>query len=463
MTEDPQCLSEVDALFFSAETPAQHLHVLATLVLDRSSGPGGDYELFQSRVAERFHLIEPLRRRPVPGLLGRTVWMDDPDIHLQRHLHHVVLAEGGGLEALAETASDVASYPLPRDRPLWEAWFVEGFEKGQMAVIAKVHHSAVDGVSGIFALSAFFDLEPFPETPHATRWHQPAPLKSTAVLKARMEGARRRPAEVLKGATRLATSGVQLVRSNNECTPLPCTGPRMSYNRTLSPRRSVAFTTLKVDDVKRIARGFDASVNDVVVALCAGVLRRYAIQCDELPDRPLVAAIPVSERLPEHGAAGNQMSFMIYALPVHLADPGERIDFVRRSAARAKELHSRAGRGLLAAVAALAPKVAMGPAMRALSSLHAADALPPMINVLISNIRGPELPLYVAGASLKSIFPMGPVIEGVGLGITAVSYQDEFAFGFIACSDLVSDIRDFSLGLHLEMATMLDCLSTEPA
>jgi len=232
----------------------------------------------------------------------------------------------------------------------------------------------------------------------------------------------------------------------------------MSYNRSLTARRSVGFTSMSLDEIKNLAKGFDASVNDVVVALCAGTLRRHALHHDELPDRPLVAAIPVSERKTEHGSAGNRMSFMFYALPVHLSDSAERVEFVKRSSSGAKALHSRAGEGLLAAVAAVAPRRALGPIMRAMSSLGAANVVPPIANVMISNIRGPEIPLYVAGASLCSIFPMGPVIEGVGLGITAVSYGGEFAFGFMTCPDLVPDTHELSLGLHLELATLCEAV-----
>jgi diacylglycerol O-acyltransferase / wax synthase len=457
MTPGPVILSELDTFFYAAETPSQHLHVLATLLLDRSAIPGrGGYELFQSRVEERFKLIEPLRRRLVAGLVGRPFWIDDPAVHLRRHLHHVVLPEGGGLDALAEVASEIASYPLPKDRPLWEAWFVEGFEKDHMAVVAKIHHSAVDGVSGIFALAAFFDLEPFPETYDTTEWEQPVVPSTAQLVSAAVEELRHRPAAVLRGLKRVATSTAILTRSRGPGSPLPCTGPRMSYNRALTPRRSVAFTTLKLDEVKQVGRSSGASVNDVVVALCAGVLRRYAILCDELPDRPLVAAVPVSERLPEHGTAGNRLSFMFYGLPVHLGDPVERLAFVTHSSSAAKDVHGRAGQGLMAALATLVPQSTIGPVMRLVSSSHAANVVPPIANVLISNIKGPELPLYVAGASLGAIFPMGPIMEGVGLGVTAVSYHDEMAFGFMACTDLVADVRDFSTGLHLEMSTMLD-------
>jgi WS/DGAT/MGAT family acyltransferase len=232
----------------------------------------------------------------------------------------------------------------------------------------------------------------------------------------------------------------------------------MSYNRALTPRRSVAFSTLPLEEVKQIAGAFGGSINDVVVSLCAGVLRRHALQSKEVPDRPIVAAIPVSERKPEHGLTGNHISFMFYALPVHISTARGRLEFVRRSAADAKRVYAKAGDGLLDAVAALSPKFAVKPAMKAMSTVRAANMLPPPANVLISSIRGPEVPLYVDGAKLSSIFPMGPVLEGIGLGITAISFSDELAFGFIACADLIDDVEDLSLGLDLEMAALQDCI-----
>jgi len=454
-------VSDLDALFLASETPTQHLHVLATLVLDRSAIPGGgDYELVQSRIAERFHMIEPLRQRLKRIPFGRPIWVDDPDLHLQRHLHHVVLPEGGGLEALARTAADIASFPLPKDRPLWEAWFVEGIEKDHIAVIAKIHHCAVDGVSGIFALAAFFDVKPFPDaSTQPPTWEPAAPPGALEVGRAVFDGLRRRPAAVARSIKRTTSTAVALARARGEEAPLPFSGPRLSYNRALTARRSVAFTSVRLDDVKHVRQGLGAPVNDVLVALCAGVLRRFAIQRDELPARHLVAGVPISERKAEHGAAGNQLSFLLYALPVHLPDPVERLEFVARSASLVKDVYAQAGEGFFASIASLVPLGALAPLMRALSAVRVANVLPPVVNVLISNIRGPDLPLFVAGAELTSIFPMGPLIEGVGLGITVVSYRDEVAFGFMACADLVPDVQELAAGVHVEMARMLDAVN----
>src|SRR6516164_6078384 len=252
------------------------------------------YEVFQERIIERYLLIEPLRRRPARSVFGQRLWIDDPEIHIQRHLHHVVV-DGRGFDALAEVAGDIASHPLPKDRPLWEAWLVEGFDESQFAVVAKIHHSAVDGVSGIFALSGFFDLEPSP-APTVSTPPAPQPPGTPETWSTAINSLVHRPQAVTRGIQRVTTSLLQFVSSRSETAPLPCSGPRMSYNRALTPPRAVAFSTLPLDDVKQIAQATGGSVNDVVVALCAGVLRRHALQSKDVPDRPIVAAIPVSER-----------------------------------------------------------------------------------------------------------------------------------------------------------------------
>jgi len=267
-----------------------------------------------------------------------------------------------------------------------------------------------------------------------------------------------RPGAILRSLQRTTKSAVALTRSNGEETPLPLSGPSLSYNKALTPRRAVAFTSIPLDLVKQVRQPLDASVNDVLVALCAGVLRQYAIRQGELPDRHLVAGVPVSERRPEHGLAGNQMSFLFYGLPVHLADPAERVRFVARSASTAKDLYARSGEGLLGNIATLTPTAAVSPLMRAVSMTRVVNLVPPVINVLISNIHGPDLPLYVAGSELSSIFPMGPLMEGVGLGITAVSYRDEVAFGFMACKDLVPDVQQLADDVPLEIARMLEAV-----
>jgi diacylglycerol O-acyltransferase len=404
-------------------------------------------------------LIDRLHQRLQRIPFSRPVWVDDANLCLERHLHHVVLPRGSGLAELAAAASNVASFPLAMDRPLWEMWFVEGMEGGDAGVIAKIHHSAVDGVSGIWALAAFFDLEPSPQ-PIASNseW---APTRTTLPTLGRnvLDSARQRPAAFAKSAVRTVSAGMALTRARGAQAPLPLSGPRLSYNRALTSRRSVALASIRIDDVKQVRHEVGASVNDVLVAVSAGVLRKYAISKNELPDRPLVAAVPISERTTADGAAGNHLSFLFYALPVHIDDPIERLKFVTSSAETVKDVYRRNGTGLLSSIACFASSRAAQPFIKAISSARLASILPPAVNVLISSIKGPEMPLYLAGSEMTSLYPMGPIFEGVGLGITAVSYRDRVDFGFMSCPDLIPDIERLADDVKPEICSMLDSVS----
>ena len=451
--------SDLDAMCLAADTPHQPMHVLATLVLDRSNVRADvrDYDLFQARLFERFATVEPLRRRLGTRTMGRPTWRDDDRIHIAQHLHHLVLEDGGGLEALAGAVSDVASHALPKDRPLWEAWMVEGFEKDRLGVIIKIHHCAIDGVSGIYALAGFFDLEPFPANgPQILPWEARPEPGIAARTRAVVDRVRQRPSELVGAFGGFTSSAFGLVRGRTPQAPLPGVAPRHPWNRALTPNRSVAFTVAPLQDVKHIGRTFGSSVNDVLVAICAGVLRQYASRRGHPPTRPMIAAIPVSEREAEHGAAGNHFSMMFYSVPVDVESPAARLQAAAASAASAKELYAKSGRGLLSNLSTLVPSAAVGPFMRTASRLKLASVLPPMFNLVISNIHGPELPLYVAGAELLSIFPMGPLVEGVGLGITMVSYREELSIGFMSCTDHGIELTELTDEVPLEVARLLD-------
>jgi diacylglycerol O-acyltransferase / wax synthase len=454
--------SDLDAMCLAADTPTQPMHVLATLVLDRSrlrpDIPA--YALFQARLEERFAAIEPLRRRLGARAMGRPTWRDDKNIHLGRHLHHLVLPDGGGLEALAGVAGDVASQPLTKDRPLWETWFVEGFEKDRVAVVVKVHHCLLDGVSGIYALRGLCDSEAFPAAPTEPVEWEPEPEPGiVARTRGTLDDLRQRPAASARAVGGLAGSAFGLLRRRGSETPLPGTAPRFAWNRALSPNRSVAFTNAPLQDVKEVGHALGASVNDVLVAVCAGVLRQYLVRRGDAPSRPMVAAIPVSEREAQHGMAGNHFSMMFYSVPVDVEGPLARVEAVRRSSSSAKRLYANSGRGLLGNLATLAPSAMVAPFMRTASRVRLANVVPPLFNVIISTIRGPDDPLYVAGTELTSLFPMGPLVEGVGLGITTVSYRDELSIGFMSCTDHDIELTEMTDEVPLELSRLLDVAS----
>jgi WS/DGAT/MGAT family acyltransferase len=217
----------------------------------------------------------------------------------------------------------------------------------------------------------------------------------------------------------------------------------------LNARRSVELTSLELDRLKPLRRAFDVTLNDILVALCASTLRSYLEDIDELPKGPLVAAIPVSERGLEDKPEGNKFSSMFYNLPVHIKDPAERVEYIARSSGMAKDFYEQVGRESLQSLASLAPPSMIGPAMNLFSSLRRIiDVVPPLANVMISNVRGVDFPLWVAGGKVAKMLPMGPLLEGAALNITAASYMDSVSFGFQACPDLVPDLDKLAEGVH---------------
>lgn len=457
MGEEPtglERLSALDSLLVSVETPNQHNHVVATLLLDASNrSEPVVFNDFRDRLDERVGLVPMMTRtlRAMPG--GGAVWVDDRDFLLEEHLRHVTV-RGGGIEALAAVAGQVATSPLAMDRPLWQAWFVDGLDDDRAGVIIKVHHGAVDGVSGIWALASFFDLDPHaapqPPTPVVVR-PEPSPAQIGEEVARDLTA---RPARVGDSLRRVAASALAAATARSEDTPLPFTAPRCSFNGTLSGERIVGLTRLDLESIKAVRRAHDVTVNDVLLAAVTGALRSYLTAADELPDRSLVAAVPVSEREPEHGLYGNRFSAMFCALPVHVDEPLERLRLAARSATAAKSLHERLDTGLAGHIATLFPGSVAGTIMRVASRVRAADVLPPLANVIVSNIRGPQFPLYASGARLESMFPLGPLIDGVGLGITVVTYIDEVDLGLVACPHLVPDVDPLLDAVHLEVEAL---------
>jgi len=450
-------LSALDAAILDAETPAQPLSVLGVLVLEPNGDADGQgYRRVHDRIAERYALLPQMRRRLQRLPLGRPVWVD-ARVHVGQHLHHGALDAPGDDRQLGIVTGEVAAQPLARQRPLWEAWFIEGLSGGHNAVIASLHHCAIDGVAGIGALAAFFDLERDPVKVEAPSW-QPEPEPSVEELgRAALTGAGAWSTEAGRGVAHLVGAARDAVRraQRDARGPLPFSGPRLSMNGALTSRRVAAFARVSLADVKRVCRPFGLTVNDVVLAVTTGLLRRYLDDRGELPERPLVAAVPTSERALGDESTANSFSAMFCGLPVELADPTERLLAVQRSAATAKKLHQQAGGGLFAILAGMAPPGLVWPLMRAASLTRVADQVPPLANLFVSNVRGPDFPLYVAGSQLEHLYPLGPLLEGVGLNLTVASYRDEVAFGFLACPDLVPDVADLAEAVPAALAELV--------
>jgi WS/DGAT/MGAT family acyltransferase len=446
-----QRLSGLDAAFLAMETPAAHMQVLGVAVVDPSTAPDGfSYESVSRLLEARLHLIPPLRHRlvEVPFQLGPPSWIDDPDFDLYYHLRRAALPAPGGPEELTAFVADVASRPLDRSRPLWEAWVVEGLEHGHCAFVAKLHHSLIDGTSGVEILAALFDTRPdapLGDTesvpgPHLERVPGDAELFVRSAL-----GMARLPLNFVGAFGRLALGVLGAVRRAREDgldLALPLTAPRLSMNRSITPHRKVAFASVPLADVKAVKDALGATVNDVVLAVTAGALRTYLDRRGELPDRALVAAVPTSVRTEDQrGTMGNRVSAMFAGLPVELGDPIERVRAVQRSTVGAKQVHEEVGGETLQEWAEVAAPALFSRAMRLYSRLHIGERVRPIINLVVSNVPGPTFPLYLAGAKLVALHPLGPIFDDAGLNLTVLSYLDHVDFGFIACRELVPDLE----------------------
>ena len=444
-----QELTGLDAAFLALETPTAHMHVVGVAVLDPTTAPEPfSVNAVRRLIAGRIRLIPALRHRlvEVPFGLYVPLWIEDPDFDLSYHVRRAALPAPGGAEELAEFVGDVAGRPLDRSKPLWEAYVVEGLEHGHRAFVMKLHHSMIDGASGVDVLTSLFDVEPDTTAePKGTSddWtpdRVPNDLEMLGRAIGSIAWAPRRAIRAIGGLTRTLMRAAR--RSSDEAlrVTLPLTSPRLTMNRIISSERAVAFASVPLPTVKDAKRALGFTVNDVVLAVVTGALRTYLTEREELPERSLVAAIPTSVRAAGDHAAGNKVSAMFAELPVQMRDPVDRVQRIAASTAGAKSMHDIIGGDTLQEWAELAAPALFSRAIRVYARLRVAERFRPVINVIVSNVPGPPFPLYLAGARLISLFPLGPIFDDCALNITVVSYLDEVGFGLIACRSLVPDL-----------------------
>jgi diacylglycerol O-acyltransferase len=404
-------------------------------------------------VSSRLVQAPIFRRRlvEVPFRLGHPYWVDDPTFDIEYHIRRGAVPAPGGLEELAQFVGDVCSRQLDRTKPLWEMYIVEGLRGGQIAVVTKIHHCTIDGVSGAELLSQLFDLEP--EPPARTEPAQPVSvdehLPSDLQLMAQSIGTRlTRPLGLTKLAWRTgwALLDVRRVRARGSGrAALPLTTPRTSLNASITPHRRVAFSSISLEDAKRIRKACDTTLNDVILAVCAGALRRYFIEGDELPEDPLVATVPVSTAPTVSNQRGaNKVSAMFVTLPCQIADPVERLRVIREGTKGAKEEHNALGADVLLNWAEHATPNVFSAAARAYTRLKLAERHRPIHSLVISNVPGPDFALYLAGSELVAGFPLGPVMDGAGLNITVMSYRGVLNWGLMACAETVPRLADLA-------------------
>ncbi|WP_063013829.1 WS/DGAT/MGAT family O-acyltransferase [Nocardia kruczakiae] len=449
-------LTGLDASFLYLETDTQLLHVCALLILDPPAD-GTDYEFtaLKEELGRRLHLVPSMRRRVhrVPFDLDHPVWVTDTGFDLDRHMHRLGLPSPGGPKELAELVGDLAGQPMDRTRPLWEMWVIEGLADGKVAVVSKYHHAAVDGVTGADMMAYLCDAEPgvrYPDPPAEV--HDKSNEPNDLALAA--EGLIRMPVKLGVVGMVPKTLGklggmVQRRRADKQGMALPFTAPRTPFNRTITRHRSVAFTTAPLADIKEIRAAFGVKINDVVLTVIAGALRQYLSEHDELPETSLIASVPVStHETSRHERGVNKVSTLFAQLYTDVDDPVERLRLIAQANVGAKEEHEVLGADFLQDWAEYAPPNTFRIAVRAYSSFKLAERHPVVHNLVISNVPGPQQPLYFLGHRIDSLFPFGPVFHGAGLNVTVLSANGDLDFGFIACRELVPDPDRMAEAVH---------------
>jgi len=458
MTVHP--LEGLDGAFLALEGPTSHLHIAAVLVLDPPEGkrslfsPSTRFAQIRRVVEQRLPLVAPLRQRAVrvPFGLGYPVWADDPDFDLDDHIRRASLPAPGGQCELEELVADVLSRPLDLEHPLWEMVVVEGLADDRTALIAKLHHAIVDGVSGASLLAAFFDLGPRgrPVEFARERW-DPEPIPSSAsMLRYGVSTLARQP-ELAVGAVQRGIETVLDVASQNRLLakegtvppPAPFSAPRTSLNGTLSSKRRFTGTQVALEELKLVRRSFATTVNDVILAAVSGALRRLLYGRGESLDESLIAMIPVSTRdAGGDDSLGNKISAMLVSLATDIDDPVDRLLAIASGSRIAKSQDRLTGGHLLEDVARATIPAVTSRAARWAAGWRIFDRVRPPFNVTVSSILAPDATLWCAGSRVVALQPVGPVAEGVGLNVTAMTYKNQVHFGILGCRRLVPDIAD---------------------
>jgi diacylglycerol O-acyltransferase / wax synthase len=452
----PARLSGLDASFLYLERPSMHMHVGGVGVLDPSERPGGalKFEDLAHVITSRLHLVPRFRQKVVfvPGNVARPLWVDDADFDVEFHLRRAALPAPGGRRELTDFVQRVASRPLDRTKPLWEMYFIEGLQDDLVAVLTKVHHAMIDGISAIDIATVLLDFSPEPQIPVPQPWvpeHEPsrAELLREAVAEqvrnpvaaatGTVQAALRTPARLLSGVG-AALGGVRELIGMGA----PPKGP---FDGKVGPNRRFAMADSPVERFKEIKNAAGGTVNDVILATTAGALSKLLkARREPTRGRTLRAMVPVSVRTEdEKMALGNRVSMVFVDLPVGPIDPVNRLHRITTKTRGLKDSMMAVGADAIMNLGTYAP-----PTLHALAARLVSRGR--WFNLVVSNVPGPQVPMYIAGARLLANYPVMPTAENVGLSIAVTSLAGTMGFGFTGDWDLMPDI-DF-LAASLEEA-----------
>jgi diacylglycerol O-acyltransferase len=482
-------LTSLDAQFLALETPRQTGHVAGLAILDTSTTARGELTVadIQALIAERLPLLPPLRWRlqEVPLGLDYPYWADDIDFDLDFHVRELALPAPGSDAQLAEQVARIVSRPLDRAKPLWELYLIFGLESGHTAMLTKIHHALIDGMSGAEIMGLLLDLEPEArQLPVPARWgdDEPPPgelgmlargllglprypLRALRSLPAAIPNIEETPFSTLPGAAAVGRLAKAVSRSDGSSqTRERLVAPKTSFNGRVSAHRRFTFGQLTLDDVKAVKNAHGVTVNDVVVAICAGAVRRWLMEHGELPADPLVAQIPISVRTDEQvGTYGNRIMLMSAPLFTNEPEPIRRLQRTHDALVGMKERHRALPATLLQDANHFIPPAVFSRAARLTFSLATSRPGRPTWNLVISNVPGPQFPLYCAGARLVANYPVSVITDGMGLNITVMSYCGSLDFGIVADREQMPDVGNLIGWLGESLAELMPARKTAHA
>lgn len=450
----PEQLSGLDAFFLHAESARTPMHIGSCAIYDPASAPDGAVRLkdILKFVDERTHRAKTFRQKlkQVPLDFDRPYWVDDPDFDIEFHIRHIALPQPGDWRQLCIQVARLHSRPLDLSKPLWEFTVIEGLDnipnipKGSYAVVSKVHHCAIDGASGVEIYEAIHSLTPNDEvSPDEPRKPGARDVGSIELIARANFNNLVKPFQALLHAGRMAPGVLKYAAglTRDDFKLFGSKVPRTRFNGVVSGQRvfeAVAFSLADIKTIRKILPG--VTVNDVMLAIVGGGLNRYLAAKNELPSDSLVAMAPVSVRsVGQKKDLGNQVSALSISLGSHIADPMERLQHTHDHAVRSKEISNAIGAREMTELSKLAPAMISGISARLYSRLGLANQISPMFNTVVTNVPGPPVPLYMAGARMVSSFGIGPVMDSMGLFHAVTSYCGQIGIAVTSCREMLPD------------------------
>jgi diacylglycerol O-acyltransferase len=459
-------LTAVDASFLTNESSNSHMHVGAILIFE---GPPPKYVDLVEHVRSRLNLVPRFRQKLVvpPLEAGRPLWADDVNFNLSYHIRHTALPEPGGEAQLKRLAGRIFSQQLDRSKPLWEMWLAQGLEDDRFAILTKTHHAMVDGVSGVDIGTVLFDLEPNPSTPPPEDDWVPQPEPGTTELVARgiadavatPVALAERAIEAVRNPETTARKAVEALEGISEIvTAFADPAPDVPLNQEIGPHRRYVWARSELTTFKRIKDSLGGTVNDVVLAVVTGTLRNWlqgrGVRTEGLELRALV---PVSIRSEdERGNLGNRIALMRGPLPVYVEDPVRRLRVISEEMEGLKRSKQALGAEVISRFNDFAPPTLLAQASRINFSTR-------LFNLIVTNVPGPQLPLYVLGREMEEVFPVAFLPQNHALAVAIMSYNGKVGFGLLADYDSVEDIEVLSEGLAESLAELEQAAGTAAA